>query len=67
MHNWGLGLSCLHTSTFIETPSLEGLPAKAKADSSPHEMRLYPTGHQPSIIIIIIIIIISSLFNVEVS
>ena len=57
----------------IETPSLEGLPTKAKEDPSCYEMRLSPDGHQPSIswswiiIIIIIIIIISSLFNVDVS
>ena len=46
--NW-LGLRCFHTSIFIETPSLEGLPTKAKEDPSPHEMRLCPAGHQPSI------------------
>ena len=40
---------CLHTSIFIETPSLEGLPTKAKEDPSPHEMRLSPAGHKPSI------------------
>ena len=34
---------------FIETPSLERLPTKAKEDPSPHEMRLSPAGHQPSI------------------
>ena len=45
----GLGLSCLHTSIFIKTPSLEGLPAKAKEDPSRHEMRLCPAGHPPSI------------------
>ena len=28
----GLGLWCLHTSIFIQTPSLEGLPIKAKED-----------------------------------
>ena len=28
---------------------LEGLVAKAKADPSPHEMRLSHAGHQPSI------------------
>ena len=28
----GLGLRCLHTSIFIQTPSLEGLPTKAKED-----------------------------------
>ena len=44
-----MGLRCLHTSIFIETPSLEGLPTKAKEDPSPHELRLYPAGHQPSI------------------
>ena len=58
-----MGLRCLHTSIFIETPSLEGLPTKAKENPSPHEMRLSPAGHQPSIswsggIIIITIIII---------
>ena len=49
---------CLQNSIFIETPSLEGLPTKAKEDPSPKEMRLSPNGHQPSIYIIIIIIII---------
>ena len=44
-----MGLRCLHTSIFIETPSLEGLPTKAKEDPSPHEMRLSPVGYQPSI------------------
>ena len=59
-----MGLPCLHTSIFIETLSLEGLPTKAKEDPSPHKMRLFPAGHQPSIswswgtIIIIIITII---------
>ena len=58
-----LGLRFLHTSIFIKTPSLEELPTKAKENLSPHEMRLPPAGHQPSIswswgIIIIIIIII---------
>ena len=40
----GLGLRrCPHTSIFIKTPSLEGLPTKAKEeDPSPHEMRLSP-------------------------
>ena len=33
----------------VKTPSLEGLPIKAKEDPSPHEMRLSPAGHQPSI------------------
>ena len=33
----------------METPSLEGLPTKAKEDPSPHEMSLSPAGHQPSI------------------
>ena len=45
----GLGLGCLHASIFIETPSLEGLPTNAKEDPSPHEIRLSPAGHQPSI------------------
>ena len=40
---------CLQNSIFIETPSLEGLPTKAKEDPSPKEMRLSPNGHQPSI------------------
>ena len=44
-----MGLKCLQTSIFIETPSLEGFPTKAKEDPSPHEMRLSPAGHQPSI------------------
>ena len=44
-----MGLRCLHTSIFIETPSPEGLPTKTKEDPSPHEMRLSPGGHQPSI------------------
>ena len=66
-----MGLRCLHTSVSIETPSLEGLPTKVKDDPSPHEMRLSPTGHQPSIslsrgiiiIIIIVIIIITIIIN----
>ena len=44
-----MGLKCLHTSIFIETPSLEGLPTKAKEDPSSHEMRLSLAGYQPSI------------------
>ena len=47
--NWGLGLRCLHTSIFIKTPFLEGLPTKAKEDFSTHEMRLSPAGHQLNI------------------
>ena len=43
-----MGLRCLHTSIFIETPSLKGLPNKAKEDPSPHKMRLSLAGHQPS-------------------
>ena len=31
------------------TPSLEGRPTKAKEGPSPHEVRLAPAGHQPSI------------------
>ena len=60
----------LHTSIFIETPSLDGLPTKTKEDPSPHDMRLYPAGHKPSVswsrggkfitIIIITIIIVTS-------
>ena len=43
-------------------PPLEGLPTKAEEDPSPHEMRLFPAGHQPNIswsqgIIMIMIII----------
>ena len=66
--NLGVGLKCLHTSVFIKTTSLEVLPTKAKEDLSPHEIRLFSTGHQSRIyyhyhhhfffIIIIIIIII---------
>ena len=44
-----MGLRCLHTSIFIKTPSLEGLPTKAKEDPSSHEMRLSLAGYQPSI------------------
>ena len=32
----------LHTSIFMETPSLERLPTKTKEDPLPHEMRLSP-------------------------
>ena len=62
-----MGLRCLHTSIFIETPFLEGLPTKAKEDPSPHETRLSAAEHQPSIsiIIIIIIIIINSLCGLD--
>ena len=62
-----MGLRCLHTSIFIETPSLEGLPTNAKENPSLREIRLSPAGHQLSIswsqgfiIIIIIIIIIAT-------
>ena len=57
-------LITIHNSLiFIEAPSLEGLPTKAKEDPTPREMRLSLTGHQLSIswsweIIIIIIMII---------
>ena len=44
-----MDLRCIHTSIFIKTPSLEGLPSKAKEDFSPHEMGLSPAGHQASI------------------
>ena len=66
-----MGLRYLHTCIFIETPSLEGLPTKAKEDPSPHEMRLSPAEHQPSIswsrgifiiIVIVVIIIIIIIF-----
>ena len=60
-----MGLRILHTNIFIETPSLEGLPTKAKEDPSPHEVRRSPDGHQLSIswsrgnyIIIIIILLL---------
>ena len=43
-----MGLTCLHTSIFIKTPSLERLQSKAKVDLSPDELRLSP-AHQPSI------------------
>ena len=47
----------------METPSLDGLPTKAKEDPPPYEMGLCPAGHQPSIswsrgVIIIIIVIV---------
>ena len=45
----------------METPSLEGLPTKAKEDPSPHEMRLssvFPGLGEIIIIIIIIIVIV---------
>ena len=66
-----MSLRCLHHSIFIETQSLEGLPSKTKVDPSPHEMRLSPAEHQPSIswsrgifiiIVIVIIIIIIIIF-----
>ena len=66
-----MGLRCLHTSIFIETPSLEGLPTKAKEDPSPHEIRLSPAEHQPSIswsrgiIIIIILLLLLLLFKIH--
>ena len=44
-----MGSRCVHTSIFIETPSLEGLQIKAKEDSSTHETRLSSAEHQPSI------------------
>ena len=47
--NWGVGLKCLHTSIFTETPSLERLPTKAKEDPLPREIRVSPAGRQPSI------------------
>ena len=62
-----MGLRCLHTSIFIETPSLEGLPTKANEDPSPYEMRLSPAGHQSSISwsrgFITIIIIINFIYS----
>ena len=57
----------------MKTPSLEGLPTKAKEDPSPHEMRLSTAGHQPSIpglreiIIIIIIIIIITIIIITIT
>ena len=44
-----MSLRCLHTSIVIEAPSLEVLTTKAKENPSPHEMKLSPAGHQPSI------------------
>ena len=44
-----MGLKCFHTSIFIKTPSLEGLPTQDKEDDSNHEIRLSPAGHQSSI------------------
>ena len=43
----GWVLRCLHTRSFIKTPSLEGLPTKAKGEPSPHEMRLSPLDINP--------------------
>ena len=60
----GFCLRCLHTSNFLEAPYLEGLPTKAKDDSSPHETRLSPAGHQliiswsQGIIVVVVVIII---------
>ena len=45
--NWEVGLKCLHTSIFIETPSLERLPTKTKENLSPHEIRLFPLDINP--------------------
>ena len=59
-----MGLRCLHTSIFIETPSLEGFPTKAKEDPSPHEMRLSPAGYQPSISWSLIMFIISFIISI---
>ena len=59
-----MGLRCLHTSIFIETPSLEGFPTKAKEDPSPHEMRLSPAGYQPSISWSSIMFIISFIISI---
>ena len=56
-----MGLRCLHTSIFIETPSLGGLPTKTKEDPSPHEMRLSHAGHQPSISSILLSLLLLSL------
>ena len=44
-----MSLRCLHTSIVFEAPSLEVLTTKAKENPSPHEMKLSPAGHQPSI------------------
>ena len=64
-----MGLRCLHTSIFIKTPSLEGLPTKGKVDPSLHEMRLSLLGinsvfPDPGEIIIITIIIIIIIINI---
>ena len=53
-----VGLKFLHTSIFIETPSLEGLPTKAKEDPSPHEIRLSSAGHQLSILYVILLLLL---------
>ena len=45
----GMDLKHLHTSIFIETLSLEGLPTRAKEDPSPHDIRLSPAGYHSSI------------------
>ena len=42
-----MGLDRLHTSIFIETPSLVRLTAKAKEDPSPHEIRSSPMNIIP--------------------
>ena len=44
-----MSLRYLHISIVIEAPSLEVLTTKAKENPSPHEMKLSPAGHQPSI------------------
>ena len=68
--NRGMGLKFSHTSIFIETPSLEGLPTKTKEDPSPHEIRLSSAGHQlcisesRGILLLLLIIILRALLLV---
>ena len=49
-------MRCLNTSIFIETPSLEGLPTRAKEDPSAHEMRLSPAGHQLLLLLLLLLL-----------
>ena len=59
-NNWGFSLKCLH-SIFIETPSLEGLPTKAKENPSPLRWDYPPLDINvvfPCLGIIIIIVIL---------
>ena len=66
-----MGLRCLHASIFIETPSLEGLPTKAKKDIPlPMRWDYAPLDINPVfsvlgeiIIVVVIIIIIIIIIN----